>query len=193
LFLSKFTFIYTKLKLKTCHTRWLSFKNDIGKMTTVFLVAIFKPFLKIVHDTGQQLTIDQTNFLMDGFLQIIQRTGFVSVNTRFQIPPKKKSHGRSDQGGHSTSPKRDMRCPGNMFRTMVIDSFAVCAVAPSCWNHTFAQFILLWRSTGARPTYWVLPIQNMSGSCGSPCISKYKSVLFSFIHLLFNYSMIWKC
>ena len=46
-------------------------------------------FFKIVHDTGQQLTIDRTNFLTDGFLQVIQRTAFVSVNTRFQIPPKK--------------------------------------------------------------------------------------------------------
>ena len=44
LFSSKFTFIYTKLKLKTCHTRWFSFKNDIGKMTIVFLDAVFKPF-----------------------------------------------------------------------------------------------------------------------------------------------------
>ena len=59
-------------------------------MTTVFLDAVFKPFFKIVHDTGQQLTIDRMNFLTDGFLQIIQRTGFVSVNTRFKIPPKKK-------------------------------------------------------------------------------------------------------
>ena len=42
-FSSKFTFIYTKLKLKTCHNRWLSFKNDIGKMTTVFLNAVFMP------------------------------------------------------------------------------------------------------------------------------------------------------
>jgi hypothetical protein len=33
---------------------------------------------------------DQTNFLTDGFLQIIQCTVFVSVNTRFQIPPKEK-------------------------------------------------------------------------------------------------------
>jgi len=55
-------------------------------MTTIFLDAVFKPFFKIFHDTGQQLTIDWTNFLMDGFLQM----GFVSVNTRFQIPPKKK-------------------------------------------------------------------------------------------------------
>ena len=59
-------------------------------MTAVFLDAVFKPFFKIVHDTGQQLTIDRTNFLTDDFLQIIQRTGFVSVNTRFQIPPKEK-------------------------------------------------------------------------------------------------------
>jgi hypothetical protein len=59
-------------------------------MTTVFLDAVCKPFFEIVHDMGQQLTIDRTNFLKDGFLQIIQRTGFVSVNTRFQIPPKEK-------------------------------------------------------------------------------------------------------
>ena len=59
-------------------------------MPTVFLDAVFKPFFKIVHDTGQQLTIDRTNFLTDGFFQIIQRTGCVSVNTLFQIPPKEK-------------------------------------------------------------------------------------------------------
>ena len=29
--------------------------------------------------------------------------------------------------------------PGNMFRTVGIDWCAVCAVAPSCWNHTLAQ------------------------------------------------------
>ena len=66
-------------------------------MTTVFSDAVFKPFFKIAHDTGQQLTIDRTNFLTDGFLQIIQRTGFVSVNTPFQIPPKKKKHTLKDR------------------------------------------------------------------------------------------------
>ena len=118
-------------------------------MTTVFLDEVFKPFFKIVHDTGQQLTIDRTNFLTDGFLQIIQRTGFVSVNTRFQIPQRKKSHVErsGERGGHGMSPKREMRCPGKMLRTMVIDSFAVCTVAPSCWNHTLAQFILLRHSS----------------------------------------------
>ena len=37
-------------------------------MTTVFLDTVFKPFFKIVHDTGEQLMIDRTNFLTDGFL-----------------------------------------------------------------------------------------------------------------------------
>ena len=66
-------------------------------MTTVILDAVFKPLFKIVHDTGQQPTIDRTNFLTDEFLQIIQRTGFVSVNTRFQIPPKEKNHTLKDR------------------------------------------------------------------------------------------------
>ena len=103
-------------------------------MTTIFLDAVFKPFFKNVHDTGQQLTIDRTNFLTDGFFQIIQRTGFASVNTQFQKPPNKKSHVEKsgERGGQGTSPKREMKCPGNMFRTMVIDSFAVCTVTPSC-------------------------------------------------------------
>ena len=66
-------------------------------MMTVFLDAVRKPFFKIVHDMGQQLTIDRTNFLTDGFLQIIQHTGFVSVNTRFQIPPKGENHTLKDR------------------------------------------------------------------------------------------------
>ena len=66
-------------------------------MTTVFLDAVFKPFFKIVHDTGQQLTIDWTNILTDGFLQIIQHTGFVSVNMRFQTLPKEKNHTLKDR------------------------------------------------------------------------------------------------
>jgi len=40
-------------------------------MTTVFLDAVFKPFFKIVHDTGQQLTFDRTNFLTDGVLPVL--------------------------------------------------------------------------------------------------------------------------
>ena len=66
-------------------------------MPTVFLDAVFKPSFKIAHDTGQQLTIDRTNFLTDGFLQIIQRTRFVSVNTRFQVPPREKNHTLKDR------------------------------------------------------------------------------------------------
>ena len=62
---------------------------------------------------------------------------FVSVNTRFQIPPKEKNHTLKDRDSEGTTtrlPKREMRCPGNMFRTMVIDTFAVCTVAPPCWK-----------------------------------------------------------
>ena len=76
-------------------------------MTTIFLGAVFKPFFKIVHDTGQQLTIDRTNFMTDGVLQIIQRTGFVSVNMRFQISPKKKNHTEDRKSGRATAHLRN--------------------------------------------------------------------------------------
>jgi len=133
-----------------------------------------KPFFKIVHDTGQQLTIDRTNFLTDGFLQIFQHTGFVSVNTRFQITPKEKI--TCWKIGRARGP-RHVSETGNMFRTMVIDSFAVCAVAPSCWKWPTQRKRMPTTSSPSRPTYWVLPIQKMSGSRGSPCITAYRSAL----------------
>ena len=159
-------------------------------MTTVFLNAVLKPFFKIVPDTDQQLTIDRTNFLTDGFLQIIQRTGFVCVNTRFQIPPKEKitrwKIGTAKGPRHVS--EREMRCPGNMFRTMVIDSLQ-CAL----WHHLVesgqprAKECRIPRPpTPSRPTYWVLPIQKMSGSRGSPCIIwGRKCALFPFWNTVF--------
>ena len=62
-------------------------------MPTVFLDAVFKPFLKIVPDTGQQLTIDPTNFLTYGFLQIVQRTGVCECKHAISnTPQRKKNH-----------------------------------------------------------------------------------------------------
>ena len=53
------------------------------------------------------------------------------VYTRpFRYPQRKKSHDdmSGDLGGHGTSPKREMRRPGNMFRRTFIGACAVCAV-----------------------------------------------------------------
>ena len=102
---------------------------SVRRRPTVFLDAVFKPFLKIVYDTGQQLTMDWMIFLTDGFLQIIQRTGFVSVITRFLIPPK----GWESEGATTRLQNGKWGAQETFFRTAVIDSFAVCAVAPSCW------------------------------------------------------------
>ena len=66
-------------------------------MTTVFLDAVFKPFFKIFHDTGQQLTIYRTYFLTDGFLQIIQRTGFCECKHAISNIPKEKNHTLKDR------------------------------------------------------------------------------------------------
>ena len=59
-------------------------------MPTVFLDAVFKPFLKIVHDKGQQLTIDRTNFLTDGYLQNHSTYGVCECKHAISNTPKGK-------------------------------------------------------------------------------------------------------
>ena len=123
-------------------------------MTTVFLDKIFKPFVKNRPWHGPT-TDDRSDEFPDGWLPSNRSTyGVCECKHAISNTPKKRNHtlkDRWERGGHGTSPKRKMRCPGNMFRTIVIDSFAMCAVAPSCWNHTFAQFILLRRSSEYYP------------------------------------------
>ena len=142
-------------------------------MTTVFLDVVFKPFFKIVHDTGQQLTIDRTNFLTDGFLRIIQRTGFVSVNTRFQIPPKEKNHTLKDR--ENEGPTARLRNGKWGARETCFEQWSVTRLQCALWHHLVESGQPRGKECRpprqpSRPTYWVLPIQKMSGSRGSPCI-----------------------
>ena len=142
-------------------------------MTTVFLDAVFKPFFKIVHDTDQQLTIDRTNFLTDGFLQIIHRTGFVSVNTWFQIPPKEKNHTLKDQDREGATAR--FRSGKWRARETCFEQWSLTRLRCALWHHLVESGQP--RGKECRlprppqwPTYWVLPIRKMSGSRGSPCI-----------------------
>jgi hypothetical protein len=68
------------LKRKTCHTRWLSFKNDIGKMETVFWGAVLKAFFYLLaHDfflnfsTFCILTVNNTG---TKYVGIMKQTAF---------------------------------------------------------------------------------------------------------------------
>ena len=56
-------------------------------MPNILLNAVFNPPLEIVHRSAQQLLIDSEHFLLDGILQLVQITGFVSVHTALPIPP----------------------------------------------------------------------------------------------------------
>ena len=138
-------------------------------MPTVFLDAVFKPFFKIVHDTGQQLTIDRTNFLTDGFLQIIQRTGFVSGNTWFQILPKEKI---TRKIGRARGPRHVSEMGNEVPGKHVSNNCHWCGA-----QLAKSPLLLKWPTQRKRiptipprPTYSVLPIQKVSGSRGSPCI-----------------------
>ena len=105
-------------------------------MPTVFLDVVFKPFLKIRPWHGPT-TDDRSDEFPDGWFPSNHSTyGVCECKHAISNTPKGKNHVErlGERGGHGTSPKREMRCPGNMFQTMVIDSFAVCAVAPSCWK-----------------------------------------------------------
>ena len=70
---------------------------------TILLNAVFNPPLEIFHRLGQQLLIDREHFLLDGILQLVQITGFVSVHlqlvqitgfvsvhTALQVPPEEE-------------------------------------------------------------------------------------------------------
>ena len=59
-------------------------------MTTILLKVVFNPPLEIVHRSSQQLLIDREPFLPDGILQLVQITGFVSVNRALQVPPEEE-------------------------------------------------------------------------------------------------------
>jgi len=59
-------------------------------VTTILLNAVFNPPLEIVYRSGQQLLIDREHFLPDGILQLVQITGFVSVQTALQVPPEEE-------------------------------------------------------------------------------------------------------
>ena len=146
-------------------------------MPTVLLDAVFKPFFKIVHNTGQQLTIDWTNFLTDGFLQIIQSTGFVSVNWDFKYPQRKKithwKFGRTRGPWHVSETGNEV--PGKHVSNN--DHWFVCSVR--CGTILLKPHISTVYSSSAqsllpptfpRPNYWVLPIQKMSVSLVSPRI-----------------------
>ena len=145
-------------------------------MTTVFLNEVFKPFFKIVHDTGQQLTIDRTNFLTDGSLQIIQRTGFVSVNTRFQIPPKEKNQtleDRDSEGARARLRNGKWGARETCFEQCSLTrcSTGQVSITTEVANTEEKNADHLVPPPPSRPTYWVLHIQMVSGSRGSPCIS----------------------
>ena len=142
-------------------------------MTTVFLDAVFKPFLKIVRDTDQQLTIDRTNFLTDGFLQIIQRTWVVSVNTRFQIHPKKKNRTLEDrESDGATARLRNWKW---VARETCFEQWSLTRLQCALWHHLVEtahwHSLFVFGAVLSAAQFWVLPIQKMTGFRGSSCIS----------------------
>ena len=135
-------------------------------MTTLFLDTVFKSFFKIVHDTGQQLTIDRTNFLTDGFLQIIQRRGLWALTRDFKYPQRKKitrwKIGRVRGPRHVSETGNEV--PGKHVSNN--GHRLVCSVR--CSTILLKPHIGTFYSSSAQ--FWPQKVCKMSGSCGSPCI-----------------------
>jgi hypothetical protein len=129
-------------------------------------------FLKSSMTRANNLTIDQTNFLTDGFLQIIQRTGFVSVNARFRIPTKGKI--TCWKIGRARAP-RHVSETGNEVPGKCVSNYGHWLVCSVCCHNNLVDTTHWHRkrmptTTSPQHTCWVLCVKKMWGSCGSPCI-----------------------
>ena len=153
--------------LKTCHTRWLSFKNDIGKMTTVFLDAVFKPFFFLNRPWHGPTTDDQSDDFPDGWLPsnhspygVCECKHVISSNPREKKITRKIGRARGPRHVSETGNE----VPGKHVSNN--GHWLVCSVR--CGT------ILLKLHTGtvysSSAQFWVLPIQKKSGSRGSPSI-----------------------
>ena len=97
----------------------------VRRRPSVFLDAVFKPFFlkSSMARANNWRSIGRIFWRMASFKSF--NVGVCECKHSISNTPKgKKSHVErsGERGGHGTSPKREIRCPGNMLRTMVIDS-----------------------------------------------------------------------
>ena len=145
-------------------------------MTTVFLDEVSSLFWKSsMTQANNWRSIGRISWRMASFKSFNIR-GLWVWTCDFKYPQRKKSHTERlrERGGHGTSPKREMRCPENMSRTMLIDTVLNRPSLHYYWSGQPRGKECRPPCPPPRPTYWVLPIQKMSGSRGSPCISPQK-------------------
>ena len=152
-------------------------------MTTVFLDAVFKPFLKSSMTRANNW--DRSDEFPDGWLPSNHSTyGVCECKHAISNTPKgKKSHvERSGEGGGP----RHVSETGNELPGKHVSNNGHWLVCSALWHHLVET--TRWHSLHCywsgqprgkecwpprpppRPTYRVLPVQKMSGSRGSHCI-----------------------
>jgi hypothetical protein len=86
-------------------------------MAAVVGNTLLKTFPEVFHHSPGYLRLNGVDFLSDPFLQILKRSRTKFENVSLEVSPKeKKSHGlkSGDRAGHSTSPLREIKRPGNI-------------------------------------------------------------------------------
>ena len=141
-------------------------------MTTVFLDAVFKPFFKIVHDTGNNWrSIGRISW---GWLPSNHSTyGVCECKHVISNTPKVKNHtlkDRESEGATTCLRKGKWGAWETCF-----EQWSLTRLQCTLWYHLVESGQPRGKECQpprppARPTYWVLPIQKMSGSHGSPCM-----------------------
>ena len=93
----------------------MCFTNQIRHKAAVVGNTLLKTFPEVLHHSPGQIRRNWVDFLLDPFLQILQRSRTMFENLFLQVSPKEKSHGlqSGDRAGHSTCPVKEIKRPGN--------------------------------------------------------------------------------
>lgn len=122
---------------------WSLFEDGIRKTVAFCSDALLKAMSEVFSCSSAHLRGYYSDFLPNSHLQFFQIVWPASEHFLLEISPQEKSQmlKSGERGGQSTSPLRETRRAGNICHNLTIATWAVWAVAPSCWNQMSPRFV----------------------------------------------------